>query len=87
MPVRAAAPALASYRGPVGVFGSIPTGNWTVQPIDAHTSQLDAGAQTADLLAVYLGALDLDFHIDPDQAPELAHAAHRLAERYAAAPR
>lgn len=86
--------ALWNYRARVTVnaptetvAARIPTGNWTVEPIDAHTSQLDAGAQTAELLAVYLGALDLDFHIDPDQAPELAHAAHRLAGRYAAAPR
>lgn len=86
--------ALWNYRAQVTVHAPaqtvaarIPTGSWTVQPIDAHTSRLDAGAQTADLLAVYLGALDLDFHIDPYQAPELARAAHRLAERYAAAPR
>lgn len=84
--------ALWNYRARVTVQAAaetvaarIPTGTWTVEPIDAHTSRLDAGAQTAELLAVYLGALDLDFHVDPDQAPELAHAAHRLARRYTAA--
>jgi hypothetical protein len=58
-----------------------------VQPVDAHTSQLDAGAHSAELLAAYLGALGLDFHIDPDQAPELAEAAATLAQRYAASHR
>ncbi|MDN5933210.1 MAG: WYL domain-containing protein [Pseudonocardia sp.] len=86
--------ALWNYRARITVHAPaetvaarIPTGSWTVQPIDTRTSELDAGAQTAELLAVYLGALDLDFHIDSDQAPELAHAAHRLAKRYAAALR
>lgn len=86
--------ALWNYRARVTVHASaetvaarIPTGIWTVQPLDAHTSQLDAGAHSADLLAAYLGALGLDFHIDPDQAPELAQAATTLAQRYAASTR
>ncbi|MDN5760351.1 MAG: transcriptional regulator [Tomitella sp.] len=84
--------ALWNYRAQVTVHAPaetvearIPAGSWNVQHVDAHTSRLDAGAQNADLLAVYLGALDLDFHIDPEQAPELTHAAHRLAQRYLAA--
>lgn len=67
------------------VAARIPTGTWTVQPLDAQTSLLDAGAHNAELLAVYLGALGLDFDVDPDQAPELARAADTLAQRYAAA--
>lgn len=67
------------------VAARIPTGIWAVQPIDPHSSQLDAGAQNADLLAAYLGALGLDFHIDPDETPDLAHAAATLARRYTAA--
>ncbi len=67
------------------VTARIPTGIWTVERLDPHTSTLDAGAQTPQLLAAYLGALDLNFHIDPDQAPELAAAVATLAARYAAA--
>ncbi len=81
--------ALWNYRACVTVHAPaetvatrIPTGIWTVQPLDAHTSQLDAGAHNAELLAAYLGALGLDFSIDPDHAPELAEAAATLAQRY-----
>jgi predicted DNA-binding transcriptional regulator YafY len=84
--------ALWNYRARVTVHAPaetvaarIPTGSWTVQELDAHTSLLDAGAHNAELLAVYLGALGLDFDIDSSQAPELAHSAEVLAERYAAA--
>lgn len=86
--------ALWNYRARVTVdapaetvAARIPTGTWSVQPLDAQTSQLDAGAQSADLLAVYLGALGLDFHINPEQAPELAAAAATLTHRYAASTR
>lgn len=86
--------ALWNYRARITVHapaetvaGRIPTGIWTVQPLDAHTSALDAGAHTAELLAAYLGALGLDFSIDAEQSPELAEAAATLARRYAAAPR
>jgi hypothetical protein len=67
------------------VAARIPTGVWTVEPIDSSTSALDAGAQTPELLAAYLGALDLDFRIDVDQAPKLAAAALTLAARYTTA--
>lgn len=86
--------ALWNYRARVIVQASaetvaarIPAGTWIVEPLDHATSALDAGAHSPELLATYLGALDLDFHIDPDAAPELATAAFTLAERYAAAPR
>lgn len=80
--------ALWNYRASVTMHGPaarIPTGVWVVQPLDAHTSQLDAGALSPELLAAYLGALDLDFHIDPDHAPELARATDALTRRYVAA--
>lgn len=64
------------------VVARIPIGTWAVEPLDDHTCRLDAGAHSAELLAVYLGALGLDFHIDSDQAPELATATAALAERY-----
>lgn len=84
--------ALWNYRARVTVdapaetvAARIPTGVWTVERLDPGTSALDAGAQTPELLAAYLGALDLDFYIDPDHSPELAAAAATLAVRYAAA--
>lgn len=69
------------------VAGRIPTGVWVVEPVDEQSSALYAGAQSAELLAAYLGALDLDFHVDFDRAPDLARAVATLAERYAAALR
>ncbi len=85
--------ALWSYRARVTVHAPadvvsarVPIGSWVVEPIDSHTSRLDAGAHSPELLAVYLGALGLDFHLDPDVTPDLAHAAATLATRYAAAP-
>lgn len=86
--------ALWNYRARVTVHasaetvaGRIPTGSWTVQPLDSYSSQLDAGAHSAELLAAYLGALGLDFYIDPEHAPELAYATDALAQRYATASR
>jgi hypothetical protein len=40
------------------------------------------GSDTAYLLAVYLGMLDADFHIDTTDAPELAERIRGLAARY-----
>ena len=67
------------------VAARIPTGVWTVQPVDRHTSLLEAGAQSPQLLAAYLGAMDLDFHVDAAAAPELAAELATLAARYSAA--
>lgn len=64
------------------VAARIPIGSWMVQPRDRDTSLLDAGAQTVELLAVYLGALGLDITVDGDTEPELHRAAGELAERY-----
>ncbi|CAA0130397.1 Uncharacterised protein [Mycolicibacterium vanbaalenii] len=47
----------------------IPSGIWAVEPIDPETSTLDAGPQSPELLAAYLGAMDLDFHVDTDAHP------------------
>lgn len=69
------------------VTARIPIGVWAVEPLGEHSSALDAGAQSPELLAAYLGALGLDFHIDPDRDPELAAATATLAERYASALR
>jgi hypothetical protein len=44
---------------------------------------VDAGADTAEVLAVYLGMLGADFEVDGDS--ELGTQLGRLAERYRAA--
>jgi predicted DNA-binding transcriptional regulator YafY len=57
-------------------------GRWvgTVEPIDDASCLLDAGAPSAEMMAVYLGLLDADFTVtDP---PELVDHLRRLAERY-----
>ncbi|BEK94183.1 YafY family protein [Nocardia seriolae] len=69
------------------VAARIPTGIWSVRPLDRHTSIIEAGAQTPQLLAAYLAAMDLDFHIDTHASPELATEITKLAARYAAATR
>lgn len=69
------------------VAARIPTGSWLVEPRTTDTSWLHAGAQSAVLLAAYLGALDLDFTIDPERSPELHRATEDLAARYSDATR
>ena len=57
-------------------------GRWigTVEPIDERSCVLDAGAASAEMMALYLGLLDVDFTVtDP---PELVDHLRRLAERY-----
>jgi predicted DNA-binding transcriptional regulator YafY len=55
----------------------------TIEPIDAGTCIVDAGADSPEVLAVYLGMLGADFEIDGDS--ELAAHVGRLADRYRAA--
>lgn len=81
--------ALWTVRAPVVVHADaatvaarIPIGSWVVAPRDDGTCRLEAGAQTVELLAVYLGALDLDFTVDEAAAPDLHRAVAGLAERY-----
>jgi predicted DNA-binding transcriptional regulator YafY len=90
--IRGRMQALWRYRARVVVHADaetvaarVPVGSWSVAPRTDDTCWLDAGAQTADLLAVYLGALDLALTIDADASPELHRAARTLAARYAAA--
>lgn len=58
---------------------------WVVEAVDDKSCILDAGADTPLLLAMYLGALDVDF--DVDGAPELVDQFTRLAARYLRAAR
>lgn len=67
------------------VAARIPTSVWVVRPADRHTSVLEAGAQSPQLLAAYLAAMDLDFYVDAHTAPELATEITKLAARYTAA--
>jgi predicted DNA-binding transcriptional regulator YafY len=55
----------------------------TIEPIDADTCIVDAGADSPEVLAVYLGMLGADFEIEDN--PELAAHVGRLADRYRAA--
>jgi hypothetical protein len=51
-----------------------------VEAVDEHTCVLDTGADSAHMLAVYLGMLDLDFEVSGP--PELLDAMRRLTGRY-----
>jgi predicted DNA-binding transcriptional regulator YafY len=55
----------------------------TIEPIDERTCIVDAGADTAEVLAVYLGMLGADFEVEGDS--ELAAQVGRLADRYRSA--
>jgi len=55
----------------------------TIEPIDDRTCIVDAGAESVEVLAVYLGMLGADFEIDG--ASDLAVHVGRLADRYRAA--
>ena len=57
-------------------------GPWigTVEAIDERSCLLDAGASSAEMMAVYLGLLDADFTVT--EPPELVDHLRRLAERY-----
>jgi predicted DNA-binding transcriptional regulator YafY len=51
-----------------------------VEPIDEHSCMVDAGSDTPQMLAVYLGMLDLDFEVS--EPAELVEQLRRLADRY-----
>ncbi|HEU4397550.1 MAG TPA: YafY family protein [Actinomycetota bacterium] len=66
-----AAAALVAGRVPPAVL---------VEAVDEHTCVVHAGADTPQMLAVYLGMLDLDFEVGGP--PELVEQLRALAERY-----
>jgi predicted DNA-binding transcriptional regulator YafY len=51
-----------------------------VEAVDERTCIISAGSETPQMLAVYLGMLDVDF--EADEAPELVEQLHKLADRY-----
>lgn len=59
-------------------------GRWvgTVEAIDDGTCILEAGANSVETMAVYLGMLDADFSVT--EPPELVEHVRRLATRYGA---
>ncbi|MGV9840270.1 helix-turn-helix transcriptional regulator [Nocardia niigatensis] len=68
-----APPHLVSQRAPA---------TWPLEAIDADHTAIDAGADTAQTLAVYLAALHLDFHVvnPPELTEELRIISSRLAQ-------
>jgi hypothetical protein len=51
-----------------------------VQPLDRHRCVIEAGSDSPQMLAVYLGMLEADFEVH--QPPELVEQLRVLAERY-----
>ena len=66
-----AAAALVAGRLPPAVL---------VEAVDEHTCIVNVGADTPQMLAVYLGMLDADFEVD--EPPELVEQVRALADRY-----
>jgi hypothetical protein len=56
-----------------------------VEPVDQNTCVIDVGSDTPYTLALNLGLLDADFHIDESAAPELAEHLRTLSARDARA--
>jgi biotin operon repressor len=50
-----------------------------VEAVDEHTCVIDVGSDTPQMLALYLGMLDVDFDVDD---PELVEQLRTLADRY-----
>jgi predicted DNA-binding transcriptional regulator YafY len=53
-----------------------------VDPLDEQTCRIEVGSDTPQMLAVYLGMLDVDFDIEVDAHPEVAEHLHTLADRF-----
>jgi hypothetical protein len=54
----------------------------TVEPIGQDTCRIEVGSDTPHMLALYLGMLEADFHIDASATPELAERLRVLSARY-----
>ncbi len=51
-----------------------------VEAVDEHTCIVNAGSDTPQMLAAYLGMLDVDFEVS--ESPELVEQLRKLADRY-----
>jgi hypothetical protein len=67
-----------------GIRARLPAGV-TVEPRGAGRCVVSAGSDSPQLLALYLGMLDADFHLGATAAPELRDHLRTLAARYTAA--
>jgi predicted DNA-binding transcriptional regulator YafY len=56
-----------------------------LEPVDEHTCVLDTGADTPQMLALFVGMLDVDF--DVTEPPELVEHLRKLSDRYQRATR
>jgi predicted DNA-binding transcriptional regulator YafY len=54
----------------------------TVEPVDPNTCVIDVGSDNPHTLALNLGLVDADFHIDESTDPNLAVHLRTLADRY-----
>jgi len=74
--------ARVTVHAPAGeIAGRLPTAI-TVEPDGPDRCVIEAGSDTPQMLALYLGMLDADFTVDESAAPELAECLGTLAARY-----
>jgi predicted DNA-binding transcriptional regulator YafY len=74
--------ARVTVHAPAGeIAGRLPAAI-TVEPDGPDRCVIEAGSDTPQMLALYLGMLDADFTVDESAAPELAECLGALAARY-----
>ncbi|HEY6592554.1 MAG TPA: WYL domain-containing protein [Asanoa sp.] len=77
--------ARVTVEAPAGhIAGRLPAGI-AVEPLDGRRCVIDVGSDDPYLLAVHLGMIGADFHVDIGASPELAAALAALAARYSRA--
>ncbi len=77
--------ARVTVHAPAAVIASRLPAAITVEPVDEQTCVIEVGSDNAHMLALNLGLLDADFHVDSSAAPELAASLRALSARYSAA--
>jgi WYL domain len=83
---RRASAAAWRYRTTVTVFApaadlaEMPPAAGVIEPVDESTCTFTTGADNLTTLAIHLGLLDHDFHVDGP--PELVAKLHELADRF-----
>jgi predicted DNA-binding transcriptional regulator YafY len=58
-----------------------------VETVDERTCTVAVGSDSPQMLALYVGMIDADFHVDPSSSPELAAELRKLSTRYRRAVR
>jgi predicted DNA-binding transcriptional regulator YafY len=74
--------ARVTVRAPAAVVTARLPSSVQVEAVDEDSCAIEAGSDTPQMLAVYLGMLDADFHVDAGTSPELAEYLRTLADRY-----